>query len=498
MAIQATDNIMIDRAGVLYKAPVSQLPTGGGATSTVVAGRTYRSTNQAIPAGAGFTLVSFDTVGMAVGGTFFSAGTPTEAIIPEDGVYQIDFEGTGEGTTLVVTWEIQVNLVGGGVIGGSQFMAPANATAPLDNGATRQFTAGQRVTIGIKHSNATALNLLNEGNHSPDIRITKIGGAKGDAGSAGVPAGATGQIQFNNANAFTGDADLIWDASANSLILGGTDTSITLQAITNEPAAPSAGRVKLYTKSYAGKMLPKVKGPSGLDFPLQIALWGNKVYRWQSTNATAGVWEGTVGAGSGTFSRQLPVAGGTLYATVARARWANVVTTLNQVLGQRNTEAVFFRGSVAGQGGFFFQARLGFDVWTNGGRFFAGMHTGTTVVSADPSALNNTVGFCIDAADAGAISFLTRGTAATKAATGFTAVSGKGYDVYIFCAPNSAQYEWRIVDINTGVVATGLATLNLPTNTVMQTAGVLASNAALTTVTSVQLGCDMIYAETDY
>jgi hypothetical protein len=38
------------------------------------------------------------------------------------------------------------------------------------------------------------------------------------------------------------------------------------------------------------------------------------------------------------------------------------------------------------------------DVWTNGGAF-VGMHTATTVVSADPSALNNTVGFCIDAGD---------------------------------------------------------------------------------------------------
>ena len=126
------------------------------------------------------------------------------------------------------------------------------------------------------------------------------------------------------------------------------------------------------------------------------------------------------------------------------------------------------------------------------------MHTGTTVISADPSALNNTVGFCVDAADNGAISFLTRGTAATKAATGMTIVTGKGYDVYMFCAPNSAQIEWRIVDINTGVVATGIATLNLPSNTVMATAGVLASNAALTPVTSINLGCDMIYAETDY
>jgi hypothetical protein len=32
------------------------------------------------------------------------------------------------------------------------------------------------------------------------------------------------------------------------------------------------------------------------------------------------------------------------------------------------------------------------------------MHTATTVISADPSALN-TVGFCVDAADNGLISF---------------------------------------------------------------------------------------------
>jgi hypothetical protein len=175
-----------------------------------------------------------------------------------------------------------------------------------------------------------------------------------------------------------------------------------------------------------------------------------------------------------------------------------VVTTLNQVLGQRNTEAIFFRGSVANQGGFFFQARLGFDVWTNGGRFFAGMHSATTVVSADPSALNNTVGFCVDAADNGAISFLTRGTAATKASTGFTITSGKGYDVFIFCAANSSQYTWRIVDLNTGTEASGTATATLPTNTSLLTVGVLASNAALTAATAVQVGCSKIYVETDY
>lgn len=180
MPAQLTDRLAIDRAGAVHRVTVAEL-IALTAAGSVVAGRTRRSTNQSIPVGASFTLVSFDTAAMAVGGTFYSGATPTEAIIPEDGVYQIDFEGTGEGAAVIVTWEIQVSILGGAVLGGDQFMAPASATAPLSNGTTQQFTAGQRITVGIKHSNATALNLLTEATHSPAIRIVKVGGASGAA-----------------------------------------------------------------------------------------------------------------------------------------------------------------------------------------------------------------------------------------------------------------------------------------------------------------------------
>lgn len=296
--------------------------------------------------------------------------------------------------------------------------------------------------------------------------------------------------RWNADHTITGDITL-----PGSLIMSGADTEVTLTGITNEPATPAAGTMHLYAKSIAGKLVPKIKGPSGLAYPLQASFWQNNITMWSPTTATAGVWLGTAGAGAGTYTTALPTTTA-LYTTIKRGRWANVVTTTNQVLGQRNTEAMYYRGTPGG--GFFFFARAGFDVWTNGGRFFAGMHSGTTVVSADPSALNNTVGFCVDAADNGAISFLTRGTGATKASTGFTIVTNKGYDLYIFCAPNSSQYTWWIVDINTGTEASGTATLNLPTNTTLLTAGVLASNAALTPVTSIQLGINRIYVETDY
>jgi hypothetical protein len=66
------------------------------------------------------------------------------------------------------------------------------------------------------------------------------------------------------------------------------------------------------------------------------------------------------------------------------------------------------------------------------------------------------------------ISFIQR-LASTKVSTGFTIVSNKGYDVYIFCAPNSNQIEWRILDINTNVEVSGIVTTNLPTNTTLFT-----------------------------
>ena len=269
-----------------------------------------------------------------------------------------------------------------------------------------------------------------------------------------------------------------------------------LLAIT-EPAAPSAENLIAYVKNIAGRLHFFTKNPSGQSMPVQDAMWNSAVIQWRPTTVTAGLWVQTVGAGAGTFANVLP-SNSTVYTQQKRARYSNVVTTANQVLGQRNTEALWWRGDSAGEGGFFNCSDFGFNTWTNGGRMFFGLHSGTTVVSADPSALNNTVGFAVDAADNGAISFLTRGTSATKASTGLTITSGKGYKACFYAAPNSSEIGWWIKDINTGTEASSTATANLPTNTTFLTLGTLASNAALTTVDAIQLEVANIYSQKDY
>jgi hypothetical protein len=67
----------------------------------------------------------------------------------------------------------------------------------------------------------------------------------------------------------------------------------------------------------------------------------------------------------------------------------------------------------------------------------------------------------------------------------------------MFCSPNSNQIEWKILDINSGW-SYWYSKTNLPANTTLFYSWVLASNAAITPVTSINLGLNRIYVETDY
>jgi len=311
-------------------------------------------------------------------------------------------------------------------------------------------------------------------------------------------AGSTTQIQYNLAGVTSADAGLTFDPATQKLSMLGQNAEILLKSITTEPAQPADSQLHVYAKTIAGKPELKIKG-GGLEYPLQSALWMTTTTEWANTTATAGVWKNTAGTGAGTFAAVTPT-DVNIYTSMKRSRYGNVVTTTNQVLGQRNTENIFFRGSaVSGAGGFRAVARGGMEIWTNGGRFFFGMATANTVITADPSALNNTVGFSVDVADNGLIHFITKNTGTVqKVSTGYTFANNTGFDFYIFCAPGSSQYSWRIVSLQDGTEANGVATLQLPVNTTKLSVNFLASNAALTAANAVQLGLQKIWVETDF
>jgi hypothetical protein len=376
----------------------------------------------------------------------------------------------------------------------------SDATTAGRNMLTAADVAAQTALLDTFTSGAKGLVPASGGGTSNFLRAD--GTFAAPPGGSGSPGGSTTQIQFNDTGSFAGDADFTWNPTTNDLTLGGTDTGITIKGITTEPSAPAADNLHLYAKKIAGKMIPKMKGPSGLDSPLQVALWQNNWVLWEPSSATAGAWQGTVSTvtSAGTFSVGAP-ATTNLYTVQPRGRYANVVTTTNQILGIRHSaNPTFFLGNTAGQGGFFFFCRMGFDVWTNGGRMFVGLtaNAAGATVSADPSSNNNTVGFCIDAADNGLISFLMRGTTATKTSTGFTVVSNRGYDLFMWAAPNSTTVNWRIIDTVAGTEASGSTSTNAPAVNTNMGPNVLAGNAALTTVTAIQMGINRLYIETDY
>jgi hypothetical protein len=88
--------------------------------------------------------------------------------------------------------------------------------------------------------------------------------------------------------------------------------------ITNEPASPAANFLTIYAKSVAGKMVPKIKGARHTS---SKRFWQNNIVMWNPTNATAGVWLGTVGYNRN-LCKGLPTTT-TVYTSVTRSRYSS-------------------------------------------------------------------------------------------------------------------------------------------------------------------------------
>lgn len=268
------------------------------------------------------------------------------------------------------------------------------------------------------------------------------------------------------------------------------------------PSAPAAGDLRLFSVVRATHPFLAIMGQSGVVRPMQTAIFDNAVYWWSPTAAVAGLWVGTVGAGLGTYTNTLPTTTN-IFTTIRRGRFANVVTTTNQEVGQRGTEAIFFRGGSAGMGGFFFFCRFGFGNWTANGRLFVGLSavSAATHVTVQPSTLLNMVGFGIDAADT-AISFMHNDGTSTATKTAIagqpTLVAGQGYDAYIFMRPNDGTIYYRLDNINTGAnIVDSSTAVDVPVAGTMMAPSASIGNAALTTAGAVSIDIADIYIETD-
>lgn len=224
-----------------------------------------------------------------------------------------------------------------------------------------------------------------------------------------------------------------------------------------DPAAPADGLL-IYSKSMAGRSMPRFMGVSGEGAVLQSALHGKAVFCMLPTNAAAAptVLGGTVTTNA-TTSHQQTIASANRWQATRRIRWETSATA-GTTSGARSVYGQYFLGNAAGFGGFWFRGQFGQGINLAGAQTFFGLTASTAILGGDPSALLNILGVGYDAADLATGNwFFMRNDgagAATKVDLGVNAARGttQGYELIMYAAPNSTTVFVFIQNLDTGVV----------------------------------------------
>lgn len=314
-------------------------------------------------------------------------------------------------------------------------------------------------------------------------------------GGGGSPGGSSGEVQFNSGGAFAGAADVE--------IEGG---QLRLPAIAT-PATPAAGGVKIFGRDVAGRILPAIVGPSGLDTALQPFFGRNRMgLVLPPGNGTAVNQIGFTITATGTAT-SASVSTSNLHTYMRRLEFLVTTATPIAVVGIRNNALQWTLGAPsAGNGGFHLVLRWGpaTGAATATHRAFAGMRGSVAApTDVDPSTLTNICGMGYDAADTN-IQFLyndASGTA-TKVNLGAsfpkpTATRSDAYEIALFAPPGTTQsLSYEVRNLGTGAVATGTVTTDLPSTSTLLSPYAYMSVGGTSSV--IGLSLMSLYIETDY
>ena len=272
------------------------------------------------------------------------------------------------------------------------------------------------------------------------------------------------------------------DGSGN--IKGATYASITTQGHLNlidsnsVPSTPASGSITIFAEDYAGRVLPSAIGPSGVDYTIQSALYGNTTYMWlPGTGVTLAIAWGTSwnSRNVGTGAQSYPVKGATNSMTSLNRMNFSTGTTIASASGVQSTNTVAWMGNAAGLGGFLFFARFGLESLGTGAtgssyRAMVGLAANAVALAAEPSSLINSVMVGKDQLDVNWFVMTRNGTTGfNKINTGIAITAAQILDVYIHSAPNSQSVKVYIRNGDTGAdlyVSPTPITTNLPVNTV--------------------------------
>jgi hypothetical protein len=279
-------------------------------------------------------------------------------------------------------------------------------------------------------------------------------------------------------------------------------TTLTTYESSAEPSAPDPGELHIYANNSAGRMLPRFKGPSGLDSAIQPALFGNGFFLAAPGTTTAmNVIGGPTLTTVGTMSHPIPVSS-SLRQQTSRAQILSAAT-IDSVASTRLALNRVWRGDAAGLGGFFYRLRFAINSSVATQRCFFGLHPNSVIaLTATPSNLLNIVGIGNDGSGEPNLQVLINSASGTADKIDLGAnFPSQGvddtYELTLFAPPNADHINYRVQRFVTGATASGtLSGAKLP-----QVSAFLAPYAYMNnggTAAAVSLDVMRIYLETDY
>lgn len=442
-----------------------------------------------------------------------SSSVQVNAILDADGVVsssaQVSYTGLSNIPVGILSSSAQVNTIldADGVISSSaqvQFLSISNRPVGLvSSSAQVSYTGISGVPTGIVSSSgqiatwtAASASVATSASYAltASYALNGGGGGGGPVDTAATASYISGTAWTDGGSYSQAIVDIVSASFAqNALTANSVESSsyavtssyvqadrITLRTRFTPPTDTTTGGADLYVRSFGGRLLPSMIGPSRLPTPLQTGLYNNNIM-WLTTQATTTVGAvGNTATNIGTVSHPA--------ATERYGRMVNVQTgagTIGTIVSASSamTDAAVIRGtSVTGSGGFFMSARMAFPdtnysnpTIDSGSRVFVGLSSATmNGVAANPStSLAHAVGFQLQI-PTGDVSWsiVTRdGTNLTRQNTGVGFAPESIYDFYLFCPPSGTQIGWRVDNVLTGQVNEGIISGTLPGATTYLRAG---------------------------
>ena len=327
-------------------------------------------------------------------------------------------------------------------------------------------------------------------------------GAWTPVGVVASAAGSTTQIQFNNVGVTAGNSGLTFDTTSNTLGLLGADTGLNINAITNEPATPTGTNIRLYTKTIAGRGVPKWKETSGNDNVVATAIWdstGSIIIPGITTTIQAvGCAVTAVGTVSTPTITSTSLRNQTKRFTLTSAITAAALASL------RVNAVECYSGNAAGLGGYFVVCRFALSgTLQTGMRAFVGLTdtptTAATNIDPTTSTTPGKIGMAINASTGNwnLVNNIT-GAAPTVLALGanFPVNTTDMLELILFCAPNATSISYRVKNFTSGLLTSGTLSTNIPANTTFLGRVMWACNNTI--AGAVAIDCSKFYLETSY